>query len=108
MNQFAILFRCKHVPDFRGDTMTPGGTFTWLVSEEGYWQGETFGGIRGTSREKIPGNVVLFDSREQAEKEWTEYREQIGPWWIKPDGRFEVIEVKLKFKQVPDGYEAVK
>jgi hypothetical protein len=113
MSKFAVLFRCKHVPDFRGDTMTPGGTYAWLVDNEGYWQGDTFGGFRNTSRAHIPGNVVMFETREEAEKKWPPFMRgecgiEIGPWWIKPDGWYEIVELKQKFKTVPDGYEAVK
>jgi hypothetical protein len=121
MSKFAVLFRCKEVlvheslRNSRVDpVMTKAGMLAWLVDSEGYWCGETFSEYgRRTDRKNIPHNVVTFESREKAEKKWPPFMRgeshgTIGPWWIDPDGWYEIVEIKPKFKQVPDGYEEVK
>jgi hypothetical protein len=110
---FAILFRCKEVyPVGRKPHDTPltaRGTLAWLTEDEGYWWGDTFSEYgRATSRTNIPRNVVMFETREKAEAAKPEIMEHIGPWFVKPDGWFEIVEIRQKFKQVTDGYEAVK
>jgi hypothetical protein len=109
MIQFAILFRCKQVNSTLGKSLTESGTMAWLTDDEGYWWGETFRTCPSiVSRDHAPANAIVFDSIEKAEIAWKQRRTFIGPWFVKPDGHFEVVPVRQKFKQVLDGYEVVK
>jgi len=110
---FALLFRCKEVyPVNRKQhesPLTKGGTLAWLTEDDGYWWGNTFSEYgRGISRSNIPHDVVLFKTREEAEAARPKVLKHIGPWYVKPDGHFEIVEVRQKFKQIPDGYEEAK
>lgn len=51
----------------------------------------------------IPGGVKVFDTKEDAEKFAAKWKGH--PWWCKPNGKFEVIEVKPKYNQILVGYE---
>ncbi len=110
---FALLFRCQAVYPVNRKAheapLTEGGTMAWLTDSDGYWIGETFSQYgRAISRTNIPPETILFESREHAAAQWSCSRDHIGPWYVKPDGHFEIVEVRQKFKQVPDGYEEVK
>lgn len=54
---------------------------------------------------KIASDAMAFSTREIAEefaKKWTGH-----PWWCKPSGQFEVIEVTPRYRQVIDGYDPI-
>ena len=69
---------------------TPDG---WTVATSRYYDG------------KIASDAMAFSTREIAEefaKKWTGH-----PWWCKPSGQFEVIEVAPRYRQVIDGYDPI-
>lgn len=116
MSKFAIVFTCKLVMPVGARpferALTEEGEQAWLIESDGYRWGETFRTCPSViDRQHIPGSVILFDSREAAEATFHKIKtkeSRIGPWYVKPRGEFEIIEVRQKFKQVPDGYEEVK
>lgn len=89
------------------------GALGWVCSGE--WGGEIKEFDRASwngacDRQNIPSNVRRFET-EQAANEFSKKTKDatcLGCWWQKPTGKYEVVEIKQKFKQVPDGYEEVK
>ena len=98
---FALIVSSLQVKSGK-DTMTESGErFLVMVEPEG-WVPATSSLYKG----EIYGGAKLFETAEAAEdfaKTWRGH-----PWWVKPGKKFEVIEVRQKFKKVPDGYEPIK
>jgi hypothetical protein len=92
--------------------MTAAGTPAWLTENDGYWWGTPFYKhyVTQISRDNPPNDVVVFSTREEASRRFEDARRQrnIGPWYYEPSKEFEVIAVKRKYRQIPDGYETVK
>lgn len=78
-------------------TIEPEG---WVEATSNRWTGSL------NSSNGFPVNPKLFDSAEDANK--FAHRWKGHPWYCKPNGSFEVVEVKPKFKQVLDVYQVVK
>lgn len=77
-------------------TVEPEG---WVEATSSRWTGSL------NDSDGFPIKAKLFDSAEAATKfakRWNGH-----PWYCKPNGNFEVVEVKPNFKQVLDGYEVV-
>jgi hypothetical protein len=109
---FAIIYKCKEAIANNKTVMTEEGAPAWLTESEGYWWGKPFYQHYEPkiSRDNPPKDVVVFATRDEAERKFKEARKgnQIGPWYYKPSKEYEVIRVRRKYKTVPDGYEAVK
>lgn len=109
---FAVLFKCKEAKASDGSIMTEEGNPAWLTEDDGYWWGKPFSEFYSpkVSRTSLPHDVIVFKTREEAERQFKEARKgnHIGPWYYRPGKEFEIIEIRQKFKTVPDGYEEVK
>jgi len=99
---FVLIIQSKQVKAFDGSILTEAGQKILVCNEPGGWVPAT--GSRYTG--KIEGDAKIFSSKEAA----TEFAKTWGghPWYVVPGKSFEVVEVKQKFKQVPDGYEPIK
>jgi len=112
MTQFAILYKCEEAIAHDKSVMTKKGTPAWLTESEGYWWGQPFSDFYTpkVTRDSPPSSVIVFATREEAIEQFKAAREgnHIGAWYHTPSAEFEVIEVRQKFKQIPDGYEVIK
>lgn len=104
---FAVLFACREAKTRNGDIMTAEGAPAWLTESEGYWWGKTYR-TPLVDRHNLPEDVVVFATSGEAHQQFKEGMEHIGPWYSAPRNLLEVVAVRQKFKQVPDGYEEAK
>lgn len=109
MSQFAVIVTLR--ANAAQNVMS--GALGWLCAGE--WGSEIAEFDRCSwkecDRKHIPKNVTKFKTREEAEAYGESTKREpehggFGCWWQKPTGKYEVVEIKQKFKQVPDGYEA--
>lgn len=97
---FILKMQCKEIRSSLNDEiMTREGQWVWITNGE--WGTTSGNGFF----DKIPGDVLEFESKEKAEK-FTKHW-QGHPWYYKPNGVWEILEVKPKFKQVQDGWEVL-
>ncbi|MFM0165702.1 hypothetical protein PQR39_35400 [Paraburkholderia sediminicola] len=109
--RYAVIFTLAGALGSDKKPYYPPGSRAWLTESEGYWLGKTYGACPFlVDRDHPPEDIVTFETGDEASKDFNEAFKgsHIGPWMCKPDGKFEVVPVRQKFKQVPDGYEAVK
>ena len=66
----------------------------WVEAESIYWNGN------------FTKDVKTFDTEEEA-KEFAQRWEGF-PWWCRPNGNFEIIKIRPRYKKVLDGYEVVE
>lgn len=72
-------------------------------------ENENEGWVEATSsrwREKINKGAKLFETAAEAES--FAHRWQGHPWWCRPNGNYEVINVKPVFEKITVGYERAK
>lgn len=98
---FALIIQSKQVKACGGSILTEAGKKFLVCNEPSGWIPATGSPFTGN----IGGDAKIFSSFEEAE--WFAKNWQGHPWYVRPGKRFEVIEVKPKFKQIPDGYEPV-
>lgn len=98
---FALIIRSKQVKTFEGNIITEAGKKILVCNEPGGWVPATSYAYNG----KIEGNAKIFATAEAATEFAKAWRGH--PWYVVPGKRFEVVEVKQKFKQVADGYEPI-
>ena len=102
MNKFAIIVESKEaISGYNHTVMTKAGDKFlvtkdhegWVEASSTRWNGEI-------------EDPKLFPSRASAEsfaKRWKGH-----PWWCKPNGNFEILEVKPVYTQVLRGYEVTE
>lgn len=101
---YALIVEGKEALSANGNIFTTEGEKFWVCNEPDGWVEATGINVnRGDT--KIPGDVKTFKTRVAAEK--FAKRWEGHPWWVNPNGNFEVIEIKPRYKQVRDGYERV-
>ena len=109
MNKFAIIVESIEARSLYDDYVITrsGQKFLVVIEPEGWVEATS---IRWTGSLKSSGGFPykpkLFNSSESAAKFAKSWKGH--PWDCKPNGNFEVVEVKEVFKQVHDGYEIVK
>lgn len=94
--KFALIVTGRKVKDM----VQSGQEFLVEVEPEG-WVAATSTRFDGS----FTGRTKIFSSEDEAVNfaaSWDGH-----PWWCKPTDKFRVIEIKQKYKQVPDGYEAI-
>lgn len=92
---YAVRYECKEVIAKNGEVVTREGEKTYISKCEWCL----------TSCYRIDKDLVIFESEERAHefmKTWKGH-----PLYCKPNGNYEVLEVKPVFKQVLTGYETV-
>ena len=96
-HQFAIIVTSQEVRDNDGHIMTKAGERFLLT--EGEWVDAT--SIR-LPNEDFPKETKSFPSRAKAKafaKRWIGH-----PWWCKPTGEYEIVEIKPAYKSILSGY----
>ena len=63
----------------------------WVEADSRHWSG------------KVPADAKVFKTPEAAEKFAKRWKGH--PWWVKPNGNFEVIEVEPVFESKFAGYK---
>lgn len=106
---FAVIVEsCEARSGYNDSIMTKAGDkFLVTVEPEG-WVEATSSQWNGSLRNSngFPHKPKMFDSREAAEKFAKRWKGH--PWWCRPNGNFDIIEIEPVFKQVPDGYAIAK
>ena len=101
--QYILRIQCKQAGSSipLSAPLTKEGDWIWVVKEPGNWI-EATGYRCNSDPEQIPKNVRKFPSPGAAKKfanHWAGH-----PWYYKPNGIYEVIQVKQTFEQVHTGY----
>jgi hypothetical protein len=106
MNKFALIVESGEVRSQYNDAVITkdGDKFLVVIDTEG-WVEATSSWWDGSLKSSggLPLNLKLFESFDAA----TEFAKRWGghPWYRKPNGNFEVIEVRPVFQQVQVGYD---
>ena len=97
---FAIIYECREAISGNGAVVTNEGHEVVVVNDE---RGVTTSPLKFCGTQRIGGHVKKFQTREGAERFMNGFDGH--PWYAKPNGKFRVVEIKPKFKQVFDKYE---
>ena len=97
---YAIKMQCKEALDYRGDIMTPAGTWVWVC--DGEW-GET---CRGADSGRVPDDVRIFETIGDAIEFTGEFKGH--PWYYLPNGDWKIVEVLPKMVRVQAGWQEAK
>jgi len=99
--QWAVIVTGSKIYGQLGGIMCDEGTRFWVTWAE--W-GDTSSIIRDDD-DSVPGTVKIFNSTSDAHDfahSWLGH-----PWWCVPNGEYDVVEIKQKYKLVCDGWETV-
>lgn len=101
---FIIKTQCKEArSELAEKPITEEGHRVWVCEEEGGWVEAT-----ATSTflyKNPPKDVKTFITSDAAEKFIKKWKGH--PWYHVPNGVYEIIEVKPKYKTIPDGWEII-
>ena len=102
MSSFIVVGESLEALSESGKVITKNGQKFIVTFSEGWDSSISWNGNINRSS----NNPKLFESIDTA----TEFaRKWKGhPWYYKPNGKFEIVEVRPVYKQVQDGYEIVK
>lgn len=107
MSKFVLIVEGKEARSRSGCVVIPAGEKFLVVEEPEGWVEATSCSYRGNLRRSrgLQSQAKVFDSVAAA----TEFAQcwKGHPWYCKPNGNYEVIEVRPVSIQVFDGYEAV-
>jgi hypothetical protein len=81
----------------------PEGQRYWVLEDRDGWVEAS--SSRCNNPAVVPGDVRQFKTEEAAAafaKRWTGH-----PWWCSPNGEFEIVKVRPKYRQVLVGWERV-
>jgi hypothetical protein len=107
MSKFVLIVESKEARSgYDNSVLTKAGDKFLVTIEPEGWVEATSSRWTGSLNESngFPIRAKLFDSKDAAVKFGKRWKGH--PWYCKPNGNFQVIEVKPIFKQVLDGYEA--
>ncbi len=97
---FAAKVRCKETLYGDGKVCTVAGAWCWICRRDGYDEGSTV-------REGVISRaVVTFQTRKEAGAYAAAW--EGAPWWWKPDGMFEIVEIETRYVTIPEGYQLVQ
>lgn len=94
---YAAIVKSKRVAS-QGTVYTKTGERFWIV--KGEWGPSSH---QCLTHPGVPSDVMTWETEEEAEafaKGWGGH-----PWWCKPNGKFEIVKVRPKYKTIKDGYE---
>jgi hypothetical protein len=103
MNRFAVKVASREVLGAVEQVMTRAGDWFWIVKEPEGWVWAT--STDASSNGSIPAAVLTFSTKEKAARCAKKFRNRSHPWWCKPNGIYEIVEVKLVMKEVFSHYE---
>jgi len=92
---------------YNNTVLTESGDRFLVVDEPEGWVEATSAAWTGSLNDSngFPHEPKLFESVGEAAafaKRWEGH-----PWWCKPNGKYEILEMRPAFKQVQDGYEMI-
>lgn len=87
-------FPCNSIVSNAGDRF-------WVTIEDSVGASST----HFRSYDEVPRHAKTFMSSEVAEKFAKQWKGH--PWWCRPSGEYEIVELHPKYRRVPDGYVAV-
>lgn len=91
------------------EAKSSSGTIVAYEGEKFIVSNDTEGWVDATSQTWhgiIRKDVKIFKTKERA-KEFVQRWEGF-PWWCRPNGNFEIIKIRPRYKKVLDGYEVVE
>ena len=102
MSSFVVVVESFEARSEYGKVITKNGQKLLVTFSEGWDSSSDWNGnINSSSNE--PKLFESIDSATAFARKWEGH-----PWYCKPNGNFEIIEVRPVYKQVQDGYEIVK
>jgi len=93
---YALKVTCKAQNDFLGRPVTKQGRVVWVV------QGD-FGWTSSAGLPKDLPHLIAFEDKQVAENYAAKWKGH--PWYYLPE-KVEVVEVKPRYKQVLEGWDA--
>ena len=104
---YALIVHSKQVVGESGWVATTEGERFWvLIEPEGWVEATSIKVDSSVLESKLPKDLKTFETEKAAAafaKRWKGH-----PWWCEPNGTFETVRVERKYKQVPDGFTAIK
>lgn len=101
---FIIKTQCKEAGSKLNEKpITEEGAWVWVCEEDGGWVEAT-----ATSTflyKNLPKDVKTFPTSDAAEKFIKRWKGH--PWYYVPNDVYQIIEVKPKYKTIPDGWEVI-
>lgn len=88
---YGLRIECENLDDYRGRARK-----VWIMNSE-------FCVTSGIADESNLNNITIFETEEKAHefmKTWTGH-----PWYLKPNGRYEIIPVKHKFDKCENKFQ---
>ena len=103
MKKFIVIVESLAAIASSGNIVTKNGEKLLVINDPENWVEATSRSLNFYKNENLPKDVKTFDSHETAErfaKRWKGH-----PWYCKPSGKFEILEIKPVYEQVLKGYE---
>lgn len=100
---YAIRFQTTDCPSTDGTLVSKYGDWHWIVVEPEGWVAATSTKDSGD----VPYDVKTFGTESDAQRFAKYWRTKYHPWYGKPNGTYEFVAIKPKYKQVRDGYEVI-
>jgi len=97
---FVVVVTSREVrTGYGGSVMTPKGAKFIATEDSEGWVEATSSHSHGEVPNDAKTFTTLVDAEEFAER-WEGH-----PWWCRPSGKYEILEVTPRYKQVREGYE---
>jgi hypothetical protein len=99
---YIIKTQCKEATSQSGKVMTQEGKLVWVIEEPEGWVPATSSSVEFNNG-CIPKDVLTFDTYKAAELFISQWKGH--PWYVVPNGVYEIIEVVPRMKTIQDGWD---
>lgn len=99
---FAIKFQTTDCPSTDGTLISREGQWHWIVNEPDGWVWGTSISAHG---DRVAGDVKTFTTKEAALEGQARWKKDYHPWYGKPNGVYEIVELEPTFQTTQTGWK---
>lgn len=99
---FAVKFQTTDCPSSNGVLVSRDGEWRWIVREPEGWVWAT---SQGGADQGVAGDVKTWQTREAAERATLRWEKEYHPWYGKPNGIYEVVELAPTYRTTQTGWK---